>query len=144
MGNGAGGASATFGGQTADLQNFDLKNIRTLDYNQKLANGNSGSGLTVAWASGGVQSVVLTSPTPTLTLTAPVGISKLTLFVIQDTTGAAGATGAPGGRIPTFSPVPKWTGAAPPTFSTGVNAVDIVSFLWDGTNYYGVMSPNFA
>jgi hypothetical protein len=143
MGNGT-GVAATFGGQTADLQNFDLKNIRTLDYDQKLANGNSGAGLTISWPNGGVQSVVLTSPTPTLTLTAPVGVGKLTLFVIQDSTGAAGATGAPGNRVPTFSPVPKWTGSAAPTWSTAVNAIDIVSFLWDGTDYYSVMSPNFG
>ena len=69
-------------------------------------------------------------------MTAPVGpVTKLTLFVIQDATG---------GRIPTFSPLVKWTGSTLPTWSTGANAVDIVSLLWDGTNYYGIMSPNFG
>jgi hypothetical protein len=133
MGNGP--SPPAFGGQSADLQNFDLKNIRTLDYDQKLANGNSGTAITIAWASGGVQSVVLTAATPTLTFTAPINVCKLTLFVIQDATG---------GRIPTFSPALKWTGGAAPTFSTGANAIDIVAILYDGTNYYAVMSPNFA
>jgi hypothetical protein len=30
-----------------------------------------------------------------------------------------------------------------PTLSTGVNDVDIISFYFDGTNYYGVASLGF-
>jgi hypothetical protein len=133
LGNGT--SPAGFGGQTADLQNFDQKNIRTLDYDQKLANGSSGSAITIAWANGGVQSVVLSASAPTLTMTAPIGVSKLTLFVLQDATG---------GRAPTFSPAPKWTGGSAPSFSSAANAVDIVSLIYDGTSYYAIMSPNFA
>ena len=37
----------------------------------------------------------------------------------------------------------KWPGGVLPTFSTGSNAIDIVSFYWDGVNYYGMASVDF-
>jgi hypothetical protein len=45
----------------------------------------------------------------------------------------------------TFTSNVKWAGSTPPTLSTGANAVDILTFYYDGTtNYYGVASLNFG
>jgi hypothetical protein len=38
----------------------------------------------------------------------------------------------------------KWPGGTAPTLSTGINDVDIISFYFDGTNYYGVASLDFS
>ena len=134
MGNGT-GVAATFGGQDAQLGNFNLSGIKTLDYNSVISNGTMASGATIAWASGGVQIVGMTGASPRITMVAPIGVAKLTLFLTQGVSAASS---------PTFAPAPKWTGAAPPSFSSGGNKIDIVTFIWDGTNYYGVLSPNFA
>ena len=42
----------------------------------------------------------------------------------------------------TFSGV-KWPGGVAPTFNTASGKIDIVSFYWDGTNYYGMGSVDF-
>lgn len=81
-----------------------------------------------------MQKVTLAAATVTLTFTAPIGVAKLQLFVIQDATGS---------RTITW-PTIKWAGGVAPTLSTGANKIDIVSFTYDGTNYYGVASLNFA
>ena len=66
---------------------------------------------------------------------APTKKGKFTLKLKQDATG---------GRTATFPATVKWAGGTAPTLSTGANAVDIISFLWDGTNYYGVASLDFS
>ena len=38
----------------------------------------------------------------------------------------------------------KWVGGSPPTLSTGNGDIDILSFYWDGTNYFGVASLDFS
>jgi hypothetical protein len=37
----------------------------------------------------------------------------------------------------------KWAGAVPPTITTTNNAVDIFTFLYDGTFYYGSYIQNY-
>jgi hypothetical protein len=70
----------------------------------------------------------------TLTFTNPSKACHLTLVVKQYSTG---------GKTMTW-PTILWAGATPPTLSTGNNAVDIISFYWNGTSYYGLYSLNFA
>lgn len=57
------------------------------------------------------------------------------LIVRQDATG---------GRTLAYGSVYKWPGGVAPTLSTGVNAIDIITFVSDGTNMYGVASKGFA
>jgi hypothetical protein len=56
------------------------------------------------------------------------------LRVIQDGTGS---------RTLAYGSAYKWSGGAP-VLSTGANAVDIISFISDGTNMYGIASLGFA
>jgi hypothetical protein len=90
---------------------------------------------TIDWSS--YQKAVFTfgAGNATFTFTAPAGVCNLTLRLVQDGTG---------GRTATWPATVKWVGAAAPTLTTTANAVDIVSFYYNGTNYYGVLSPNFA
>jgi len=103
-------------------------------FSTEVADGNSGSAFTVAWPTGSKHTLTLTA-NATLTFTAPVGGCNLLLRLVQDATGT---------RTVTWPATVKWAGAAAPTLSTAANAVDIIAFYWNGTNYYGVASLNFA
>lgn len=57
------------------------------------------------------------------------------LFVVQDGTG---------GHTLAFDTDYVWPGGTAPTISPGAGAVDVISFLSDGTAMYGVYSQNFS
>jgi hypothetical protein len=97
-------------------------------------NGNSGTAITINWGNGNKQKVTLTANC-TFTFTAPSGTCNLILRLIQDATG---------GRTVTWPAIVKWVNGTAPTLSTAANAVDIVSFYYNGTNYYGTYSLNFS
>lgn len=111
-----------------------IYNALLLMFASVVANGNSGTAFTVAWPSGGKQKITLTGNC-TFTFTAPPGVCNLLLMLTQDGTGS---------RTATWPGTVKWVGAAAPTLTTAANATDIVSFFYDGTNYWGVASLNFA
>lgn len=56
------------------------------------------------------------------------------LFVLQDGVG---------GHTLTFDTDYKWPGGTAPTISAGASAVDVITFLSDGTNMFGVFSQDF-
>ena len=58
-----------------------------------------------------------------------------TLIVSQDATG---------GRTLAYGTDYKWPGATPPVLSTAANAVDVLTFLCDGTNLYGSAQKAFG
>ena len=90
---------------------------------------------TIDWTNGNKAKFTFGSQNDTLTFTAPSNPCSLQLIIVQDSTG---------GRTITWPSTVKWVGGTAPTLSTGASAVDIVSFLYDGTNYYGVASLNFS
>jgi hypothetical protein len=49
-----------------------------------------------------------------------------------------------GGRTLSFGANYKWPSGTAPTLSTGINAIDIITFVSDGTNMYGVFQGDFA
>jgi len=65
--------------------------------------------------------------------TATAGQSFI-LIVSQDATG---------GRTATFTSV-KWPGGTAPTITATASAVDILSFVSNGTNWYGNYAQAFA
>ena len=69
------------------------------------------------------------------TFTAPSKPCAVQLILVQDATGS---------RTVTWPATVKWPGGTAPTLSTGAAAVDIISLLYDGTNYYGSSSLNFS
>lgn len=72
------------------------------------------------------------------TLANPTNMANIGTYVLivkQDGTGS---------RTLSYGTAYKWPGGTPPTLSTGANAVDILSFVSDGTNMYGVIQQAFA
>ncbi len=51
---------------------------------------------------------------------------------------------ATGGRTLAYGSQYKWPGGTDPTLSTAANAVDVLTFVCDGTNLYGVAQKAFA
>ncbi len=106
------------------------KNIYFTEYD----NGNSGTSKTVDWAANGHKQKITMTGDCAFTFTAPAGPCNLLLKKIQDGTGS---------RVPTWPAAVKWPGGTKPVHS-GANKTDIVSFYYDGTNYYGVANMDFA
>jgi len=103
-------------------------------FTSEVDNGNSGTSKTINWTNGNRQKIVLTGNC-TFTFTAPSGPTNLLLKLTQDANGS---------RLITWPATVKWVGRQAPTLSTTAAYVDIVGLYFDGTNYYGTLSPNFG
>ena len=98
-----------------------------------VAIGNSGTTKTLSLASGTFQTVTLTGNCTFTMPTATAGQSFI-LIVSQDATGS---------RTATFTSV-KWPGGSAPTITATASAVDIFSFVANGSVWYGTFSQAFA
>lgn len=94
--------------------------------------GNSGSSQTFSLVNGTVITCTL-SNNCVFTMPSPVAGKSFTLFL---NTGVGNFTA-------TFSGV-LWSDAAPPTITTTANEIDILSFISDGTYWYGSYSQNYG
>lgn len=121
-------------GGTLDCQNEDIDNIKTATFNSEFDNGNETGTFLLVWTSGQKQRATLTGDITTLTITDPVGPCNLTLKLIQDVTGS---------RAVTWPASVNWPGGTEPTLS-GSNATDIISFYYDGTNYWAQAGLDFS
>lgn len=106
------------------------KNIYFTEYD----NGNSGTSKTIDWSANGHKQKITMTGDCAFTFTAPAGPCNLLLKKIQDGTG---------GRVPTWPAAVKWPGGTKPVHS-GASKTDIVTFYYDGTDYYGVANMDFA
>ena len=87
----------------------------------------------INWTNGNKQSIAPTAATsPTYTFTAPDGPTNLTLKATN--LGAVTAV--------TWPATVKWPGGTEPTWTS--SGTDIISFYYDGTNYYGSAGLAFA
>jgi hypothetical protein len=96
----------------------------TTQYN----NGNSTATATINWPNGNKQKITLTAATVTLTFTSPGVIGNFILEVVQDGSG---------GRTVVWPAAVKWPGGSAPSLTGSIGAVDVVSFFYNGTVYYG-------
>ena len=96
-------------------------------------NGNSSTADTIDWGAGNFQKSTMTGNC-TYTFTAPDGPGRYQLMLVQDGTGS---------RTATWPASVKWPGGTAPTLSTAASAIDIITFYYDGTSYYGVDTLDF-
>lgn len=120
---------------TQTLTNKTITNPTVTNYTESVvAIGNSGTSQTLSLTSGTVQTVTLTGNCTFTMPTATAGKSFI-LIVVQDSTGS---------RTATFTSV-KWpNGAAPTITTTATTGRDILTFISDGTNWYGTFAQNFS
>ena len=121
-------------GEDLNLQNNNIVNLNTLDFDQEFSNGTSGGGtVNINWKTAGRQSIILTT-TQTFTFTNPIGVCSVIFRLIQNGSG---------NNTVTWPSNVLWVGGAPPVLSTAANSVDIVSLFFNGTNYYASYGIGF-
>jgi hypothetical protein len=139
--SGISGYSGTIGSTTGSgavvLQtNPSITNPTVTNYIETLqAVGTVGSTSTLALTNGTVLTATLTASTP-CTFTMPTATAGKS-FILKLTQASSGMTTA------TFTSV-KFPGGAAPTITATASAVDILSFVSDGTNWYGTYAQAFA
>lgn len=97
-------------------------------------------GATVTWATGGVKypnATVTLAGNRTLAITGTVAGQSGTLVVKQDATGSRTLTLPAGSKV-------RDGGAGAITLSTVANAIDILSYYYDGTNYFWTYGKNYT
>jgi len=124
---------------TSDSQTLTAKTLTDMTISGDVTftetdDGNSSTADTIDWGASLKHKSTLTGNC-TYTFTAPTGPCNLLLKVIQDATGS---------RTATWPASVKWAGGAAPTLSTAASAIDIISFYYDGTNYYGQAGLAFS
>jgi len=131
--NGGGVVVASMTSQGA-LQTGTLEVSGAAVFSAEYNNGNSGTAATITWDNGSKQFLTLTG-NATLTFSAPAGkAGSFVLRLAQDGTG---------GRAVTWPASVKWRGGVAPNLSTAASAVDIVTFYYSGSNYYGCASTGY-
>lgn len=96
--------------------------------------GNSSTADTINWTTGNFHKSTMTGNC-TYTFTSPTNVGRYQLMLVQDATGS---------RIATWPASVKWPSGTAPTLSTAASSIDIITFYFDGTNFYGVDSLAFA
>jgi len=103
-------------------------------FDEVVSNGNSGASKTIDWTAGNKQSITTTGNC-TLTFTAPAAPASIQLIITHEASATTYTYSWPA--------TVKWPGGVAITNTNTSGAVDIVSFLYDGTNYYATGLVNF-
>ena len=119
---------------TETLTNKTITNPTITNYVESVvAIGNTSTAQTIALTSGTVQTATLTGNCTFTMPTATAGKSFI-LLLRQDATG---------NRTATFTGV-KFNSAGAPTITATANRLDILTFVADGTNWYGSISQGYS
>lgn len=95
--------------------------------------GNSGAADTIDWSACAAQKSTLTDNV-TYTFSNPVTGGT---YVLRVLTGAGSFT-------VTWPATVKWAGGVAPTITTTASRMDLISFYYDGTNYYGSYTQDYT
>jgi hypothetical protein len=131
-----GNTALTLGSTVTSVGNATVANVTVTNYIETLqAVGTVGATSTLSLTTGTVLTATLTASTPcTFTMPTATAGKSFILKLIQASSGMTTAT---------FTSV-KWPGGTAPTITATASAVDILSFVSDGTNWYGTFAQAFA
>ena len=104
---------------------------------QHVAQTGTGDGTTtIDWGAGNLFLFQFGAFNETFTFTAPAQSGTFILKLTQDSVGS---------RLATWPASVKWpAGTAPTLTTTATTGVDIIHFVFDGTNYYGTSAADFS
>ena len=105
----------------------------SIGFTQQTATGDGAT--TIDWKLGNKFYFTFGAFNETFTFTSPTNPCNILLVLKQDATGS---------RTVTWPASVKWSGGTAPTLSTAPSSIDIVTFYYDGTNYFGQSSLAFA
>jgi hypothetical protein len=128
-----GNTSVSLGSTATSLGNLTTANVTVTNYIETLnAIGNSSTAQTISLVTGTVQTCTLTG---NCTFTMPTAVAGKS-FILILSTGAGSFTA-------TFTSV-KWPSGTAPTITTTASRWDILTFVSDGTNWYGNFAQAYA
>lgn len=128
-----GNATITLGSTTSSVGNLTVANTTVTNYTESVvAIGNSSTSKTIDLTSGTVQTVTMTGNCTFTMPTATAGKS----FLLIINTGAGSFTG-------TFTGV-KWPANTAPTITTTASRYDIITFVADGSSWFGSAIQNYT
>jgi len=128
-----GNTTVGLGNTAASVGNVTVANTTVTNYTETVvAIGNSGTSQTLSLTNGTVQTVTMTGNCTFTMPTATAGKS----FILIINSGAGSYAG-------TFTSV-KWPNATAPTLTTTASRWDILTFVADGTNWYGNSAQAYA
>jgi len=132
-----GNATLTLGGTTSTVGNLTTSNVTVTNYTESVvAIGTVTSSNTIALTSGTVQTATLTASTAcTFTMPTNVAGKSFVLLLKQAATTGNGTA--------TFTSV-KWGTAGAPTITATAGKMDILTFIADGTNWYGSIAQGYT
>ncbi len=111
-------------------------NAHSVGFTQQTVSYNSGT-TTVDWKLG--NKAIMTFGAGNITtfaFTNPTNPCNLLLKIIQDDPGSRTVT--------SWDADIKWVGGAAPTLTTAADTIDVISFYFDGSSYFGVASLAFS
>lgn len=118
-----------------DLNSNNLDNVGSHSYRTLQTDSSSSGTVTFDWSTDNKLQITLTEDITGVTFTAPPGPCNIVLKIIQGTAPQT-VTGWPAAV--------NWPGGTAPTISVGNGDVDILTFFFDGTNYYGGFLQDFS
>ena len=92
--------------------------------------------VTLDWNGGNCQSIQLANNGQTFTFANPIAGGRYLLRLKQPASGAAGTVTWPG--------TVHWPAATAPTLTATNSQVDVITFYYDGTSYFGSSTLNYA
>jgi hypothetical protein len=132
-----GNATITLGGTTSSVGNLAVANVTVTNYTESVvAIGTVTSTNTLALTNGTVQTATLTASTA-CTFTMPTATAGKSFILLLKQAAAVGLGTA------TFTGV-KWGTAGAPTITATAGKMDILTFVSDGTNWYGSIAQGFT
>ncbi len=130
-----GNTTVGLGNTAASVGNVTVANTTVTNYTETVvAIGNSGTSQTLSLTNGTVQTVTMTGNCTFTMPTATAGKSFI-LICTQDATGS---------RTAVFTSVLFPNGTAPTLTTTATTGVDILTFVADGTSWFGTYAQAFA
>jgi hypothetical protein len=130
-----GNTTVGLGNTAASVGNVTVANTTVTDYTETVVViGNSGASQTLSLANGTVQTVTMTDNCTFTMPTATAGKSFI-LICTQDATGS---------RTAVFTSVKFPNGTAPTLTTTATTGVDILTFVANGTSWFGTAAQNFS
>ena len=108
----------------------------SIGFTMQTATGGGDFSTTVDWKLGNHMDFTFGAGNETFVFTPPTKPGVYTMSLKQDSTGS---------RTATWPATVKWPGGSPPTLTTtATTGYDVISFRYDGSNYYGVASLDFS
>ncbi|MDA0772711.1 MAG: hypothetical protein O3C63_07175, partial [Cyanobacteria bacterium] len=102
--------------------------LATTMLTKTVTNNTTAATITVDWNVGNKQKVTLNQAGHTVNFTNPTGgIGSFSLIIYQDGTGSRTVT--------TWDTDIKWPSGTAPTLSSTASALDVITCIYDGTNY---------